>query len=66
MKFEIDIIHSDTSLNNIEQQKYNFTNLIALWNPDYINEAELKRKITKEKIHIHMKDFQMKKYCTTT
>ncbi|SCB02584.1 Protein of unknown function [Bacillus mycoides] len=20
----------------------------------------------KEKIHIHMKDFQMKKYCTTT
>ncbi|MEB9370541.1 tyrosine-type recombinase/integrase [Bacillus cereus] len=44
MKFKIDIIHSNTSLDNIEQQKHNFTNLIALWNPDYINEAELKKE----------------------
>ncbi|MED3296795.1 site-specific integrase, partial [Bacillus thuringiensis] len=44
MKFELDIVHSETSLNNIEKQKQNFTNLITLWNPDYINEAEVKKE----------------------
>ncbi|OBW85258.1 hypothetical protein A9L49_28440 (plasmid) [Bacillus cereus] len=44
MKFEFDTIHSETSLDNIEKQKQNFTNLIALWNHDYINEAELKKE----------------------
>lgn len=66
MKLELDTLHSVNSLENLEKQKQNFTNIIALWSHDYINEAELKKKIMKEKIHIHMKGFQMKRYCTTT
>ena len=44
MKLELDNLHSETSLENIEKQKQNFTNIIALWNHNYINEAELKKE----------------------
>src|SRR5690242_763227 len=44
MKFELKTIHSETSLENIEKQKQNFANIIALWNLDYINEAEFKKE----------------------
>ena len=44
MKFELIKIHSETSLENIEKQKQNFTNIISLWNRDYINEAEFKKE----------------------
>ncbi|PHC58145.1 integrase, partial [Bacillus wiedmannii] len=44
MKFELDTLQSENSLENIEKQKQNFTNIIALWNDDYINEAELKKE----------------------
>lgn len=44
MIFELNSIHNETSLENIEKQKQKFTNIIALWNRDYINEAELKKE----------------------
>ncbi|MGN4669239.1 tyrosine-type recombinase/integrase [Bacillus cereus group sp. MYBK234-1] len=44
MKLELDTLHSVNSLENIEKQKQNFTNIIALWNHDYINEAEFKKE----------------------
>lgn len=44
LKFELNTVHSETSLENIEKQKQNFTNIIAVWNRDYIDEAELKKE----------------------
>ncbi|MGR5965244.1 tyrosine-type recombinase/integrase [Bacillus cereus] len=44
MKFELNTIHSENSLENIEQQKKNFINILASWNPDYINKAEFKKE----------------------
>ncbi|PFJ75498.1 integrase [Bacillus cereus] len=44
MKFELNMIHNETSLENIEKQKQNLTNIIAVWNRDYINEAEFKKE----------------------
>lgn len=44
LKFELNTIYSETSLENIEKQKQNFTNIIAVWNRDYIDEAELKKE----------------------
>ena len=44
VKFELNTIHSETSLENIEKQKQNFANIIAVWNRDYINEAEFKKE----------------------
>ncbi|KIQ77608.1 integrase [Bacillus sp. L_1B0_8] len=43
MNFELNTIHNETYLENIEKQKQNFANIIALWNQDYINEAEFKK-----------------------
>ncbi|MFE6139937.1 tyrosine-type recombinase/integrase [Bacillus sp. NPDC057893] len=43
MKFKLNTIHSETYLENIEKQKQNFSNIIAIWNQDYINEAEFKK-----------------------
>lgn len=44
MKFELNTVHSETSLENIEKQKQNFANIISLWNRDYIDEAEFKKE----------------------
>lgn len=44
MKFELNTIHNETSLENIEKQKQSFTNIIAAWNRDYIDEAEFKKE----------------------
>ncbi|PFH75100.1 tyrosine-type recombinase/integrase [Bacillus nitratireducens] len=44
MNFKLNTIHSETYLENIEKQKQNFSNIIAIWNPDYINEAEFKKE----------------------
>ncbi|AXY11230.1 integrase (plasmid) [Bacillus thuringiensis LM1212] len=44
MAFELHTIHSETSLENREKQKQTFTNIIASWNRDYINEAECKKE----------------------
>ncbi|MGV6978793.1 tyrosine-type recombinase/integrase [Bacillus toyonensis] len=49
MIFELDSIHNETSLENIEKQKQKFTNIIALWNRDYINEAEFKKENNERK-----------------
>ncbi|PEI80304.1 tyrosine-type recombinase/integrase [Bacillus toyonensis] len=43
MNFELNTIHNETYLENIEKQKQNFANIISLWNQDYINEAEFKK-----------------------
>ncbi|MES1052063.1 site-specific integrase [Bacillus thuringiensis] len=44
MKFKLNTIHSETYLENIEKQKQNFSNIIAIWNQNYINEAEFKKE----------------------
>lgn len=44
MKFELNTVHSETSLENIEKQKQNFANIISLWNRDYIMKAEFKKE----------------------
>ncbi|KEK22116.1 tyrosine-type recombinase/integrase [Bacillus gaemokensis] len=44
MKFELNTIHKETSLESREKQKQNFTNIIAVWNRDYIDEAEFKKE----------------------
>ncbi|RWS38653.1 site-specific integrase [Bacillus mycoides] len=44
MEFKLNKIHSETYLENIEKQKQNFSNIIAIWNQDYINEAEFKKE----------------------
>ncbi|QWH31778.1 site-specific integrase (plasmid) [Bacillus mycoides] len=44
MKFKLNTIHGETYLENIEKQKQNFSNIIAIWNQDYINEAEFKKE----------------------
>ncbi|MEK4867993.1 site-specific integrase [Bacillus sp. FSL E2-8895] len=44
MKFKLNTIHSENYLENIEKQKQNFSNIIAIWNQDYINEAEFKKE----------------------
>ncbi|MGG0234044.1 tyrosine-type recombinase/integrase [Bacillus tropicus] len=49
MIFELNLIQNETSLENIEKQKQKFTNIIALWNRDYINEAELKKENNERK-----------------
>ncbi|MFV5170628.1 tyrosine-type recombinase/integrase [Bacillus cereus] len=49
MIFELNLIQKETSLENIEKQKQKFTNIIALWNRDYINEAELKKENNERK-----------------
>ncbi|WP_259418207.1 tyrosine-type recombinase/integrase [Bacillus toyonensis] len=43
MKFKLNTIHSETYLENIEKQQKNFSNIIAIWNQDYINAAEFKK-----------------------
>lgn len=52
MKIELNIIHSENSLENIEHQKKNFINRLASWNPDYINQAEF-RKENNEREHAY-------------
>ncbi|OTW90741.1 integrase [Bacillus thuringiensis serovar cameroun] len=49
MIFELNSIRNETSLENIEKQKQKFTNIIALWNRDYINEAEFKKENNERK-----------------
>ncbi|MED0993512.1 site-specific integrase [Bacillus nitratireducens] len=44
MNFKLNTTHSETYLENIEKQKQNFSNIIAIWNQDYINEAEFKKE----------------------
>ncbi|WP_439873280.1 tyrosine-type recombinase/integrase (plasmid) [Bacillus mycoides] len=44
MEFKLKTIHSETSLENIEKHKQNFANIIAVWNLDYIDEAEFKKE----------------------
>ncbi|MED3202253.1 tyrosine-type recombinase/integrase [Bacillus toyonensis] len=44
MNFKLNTIHGETYLENIEKQKQNFSNIIAIWNQDYINEAEFKKE----------------------
>ncbi|PEO42880.1 integrase, partial [Bacillus pseudomycoides] len=39
MKFELNTIHSETYLENIEKQKQNFANIIAIWNEDILKQA---------------------------
>ncbi|WP_257150807.1 hypothetical protein [Bacillus pseudomycoides] len=34
MKFEINTLHKDSSLEIIEKQKQEFANIIAIWNED--------------------------------
>ncbi|PHE54647.1 integrase, partial [Bacillus toyonensis] len=46
---ELNSIHNETSLENIEKQKQKFTNIIALWNRDYIIEAEFKKENNERK-----------------
>ncbi|PEO71639.1 tyrosine-type recombinase/integrase [Bacillus toyonensis] len=43
MNFELNTIHNETYLENIEKHKQNFANIIALWNQDYMYEAEFKK-----------------------
>ncbi|PEK39938.1 integrase [Bacillus toyonensis] len=43
MNFELNTIHNETYLKNIEKHKQNFANIISLWNQDYMNEAEFKK-----------------------
>ncbi|MBF7150027.1 tyrosine-type recombinase/integrase [Bacillus toyonensis] len=43
MKFELNSIHNETSLENIENNKQNFVNIISVWNRDYIDKAEFKK-----------------------
>ncbi|MDT3498267.1 site-specific integrase [Bacillus toyonensis] len=40
MKFELNSIHNETSLEN---NKQNFVNIISVWNRDYIDKAEFKK-----------------------
>ncbi|MFJ7819112.1 tyrosine-type recombinase/integrase [Bacillus toyonensis] len=49
MTIELSSIHNETSLENIEKQKQKFTNIIALWNRDYIIEAEFKKENNERK-----------------
>ncbi|MBC2683595.1 site-specific integrase [Bacillus toyonensis] len=49
MAIELNSIHNETSLENIEKQKQKFTNIIALWNRDYIIEAEFKKENNERK-----------------
>ncbi|OJD89269.1 integrase [Bacillus anthracis] len=44
MKFELNSIHNETSLENIENNKQNFVNIISVWNRDYIDNAEFKKE----------------------
>ncbi|MGF9816342.1 tyrosine-type recombinase/integrase [Bacillus toyonensis] len=44
MKFELNSIHNETSLENIENNKQNFVNIISVWNRDYIDKAEFKKE----------------------
>ncbi|MGG3523792.1 integrase [Bacillus pseudomycoides] len=44
MKFELNTIHSETSLENIEKQKQNFANIIAIWNEDILKQAEQRKE----------------------
>lgn len=43
LKFELNSIHNETSLENIENNKQNFINIISVWNRDYIDKAEFKK-----------------------
>lgn len=43
LKFELNSIHNETSLENIENNKQNFVNIISVWNRDYIDKAEFKK-----------------------
>ncbi|EOP20129.1 MULTISPECIES: tyrosine-type recombinase/integrase [Bacillus] len=43
MKFELNSIHNETFLENIENNKQNFVNIISVWNRDYIDKAEFKK-----------------------
>ncbi|HDR7482086.1 TPA: site-specific integrase [Bacillus toyonensis] len=49
MTIELNSINNETSLENIEKQKQKFTNIIALWNRDYIIEAEFKKENNERK-----------------
>ncbi|OQR53307.1 site-specific integrase [Bacillus sp. CDB3] len=44
MKFELNTIHNETSLENIKKQKQDLINILAVWNRDYIDEAEFKKE----------------------
>lgn len=44
LKFELNSIHNETSLENIENNKQNFVNIISVWNRDYIDNAEFKKE----------------------
>ncbi|GAB6533182.1 TPA: tyrosine-type recombinase/integrase [Bacillus cereus] len=44
MKIELNSIHNETSLENIENNKQNFVNIISVWNRDYIDNAEFKKE----------------------
>ncbi|PFZ01620.1 integrase [Bacillus pseudomycoides] len=48
MKFEINTLHKDSSLEIIEKQKQEFANIIAIWNEDILKQAE-QRKETNER-----------------
>lgn len=44
LKFELNSIHNETSLENIENNKQNLANIISVWNRDYIDKAEFKKE----------------------
>jgi len=44
LKIELNSIHNETSLENIENNKQNFVNIISVWNRDYIDNAEFKKE----------------------
>ncbi|MGG3523798.1 tyrosine-type recombinase/integrase [Bacillus pseudomycoides] len=44
MKFEINTLHKDSSLEIIEKQKQEFANIIAIWNEDILKQAEQRKE----------------------
>ncbi|PDX97240.1 tyrosine-type recombinase/integrase [Bacillus pseudomycoides] len=44
MKFEINTLHKDSSLEIIEKQKQEFANIIAIWDEDILKQAEQRKE----------------------
>ncbi|AIK35428.1 phage integrase family protein (plasmid) [Bacillus pseudomycoides] len=44
MKFEINTLHKDSSLEIIGKQKHEFANIIAIWNEDILKQAEQRKE----------------------
>ena len=44
MKFEMNTLHKDSSLEIIGKQKHEFANIIAMWNEDILKQAEQRKE----------------------